>query len=114
MALNLLLYLYFFVFFGNVIYAGYLFLREKKKADYLFIYLTVILFIEMIVWFAFKIKNQDLSGIYFLTDIVNLIFFSYYVKRQFPERLPHIVSIGILASVFQLFLIDWENFEYVL
>jgi len=104
MALNIIQYIYFLILFACVLYSNSLFFFKRNKNDLLFIYLTIIFVIDFTVLLFFKIKEKNLSWLYNISDVITVLFLSYYIKKQFKNKLKLLVPTGIFLSLLILYI----------
>jgi len=110
MALMLLTAVYFLIFSLCVGFS----LKQKFEGinnDYLYIYLSLILAIDFSVLIAQQIFHTDISVIYLLADIINVVFTYFYFNIQIG-KVKYLSQITILAIFGILFLNDWQKLVY--
>jgi hypothetical protein len=107
----MILYIYFFIFFCCVVFS----LIQKIKGinnDYIYIYLTLVFSIDFCVLIFAKFFKTDITGIYFFSDLINILFAYLYFVLQFSKE-KKILLLTILCLIFLFFnMTKWSKNNY--
>lgn len=107
----MILYIYFFIFFCCVVFS----LIQKVGGinnDYLYIYLPSIFSIDFCVLVFAKFFKTDITGIYFFSDLINILFTYLYFVLQFSKE-RRILILTALCFIFLFFnMTKWSKNNY--
>jgi len=110
MALIIVTVIYFLVFLSCVIFSFKQWYYRIDN-DYLYIYLSIIFLIDLSVLGMQFFLKADISVIYLLADLINIVFTYIFFRRQIEKNNSLAIITG-LAIIIVLCLQDWQNLFY--